>query len=291
MSKHVHTYSEFEFKELLTDENIVNIERLRESARYGVPQSVRGEVWKILLGVSNPDLSEEMSARNKMQKEFNKIQKLVNGDPHLSKLIQREIKKYCKQLREPNHWEFFNSRSTKARLEELIVLYLSNNPLEEFRSGMVSLMAPFVFCASDSVDGFHCFSQTMSSLGHNKLGLTLSRFLFLFRRLLPELYMHFEDEELNPNQWAVIWLKDMLACALTLECVMRLWDTYFASSSRWQLHIFVCLAILRHSSEDLMELECSDILYYLQNLPTFDMDQLIMHAYNTRDEVKEAELL
>ena len=68
--KNIFTFSELEFQELLTDESHINIGRLREAARYGVPQSVRGEVWKILLFVSKPDKSEELSARKRMQEEF-----------------------------------------------------------------------------------------------------------------------------------------------------------------------------------------------------------------------------
>ena len=39
-----------------------------------------------------------------------------------------------------------------------------------------------------------------------------------------------------------------LVCLLFTECTLRLWDTYFSSEEGWDLHIYVCLAILRQCS-------------------------------------------
>lgn len=38
-----------EFRELLVGEGDIDVERLRELARYGIPDEVRGETWKLLL--------------------------------------------------------------------------------------------------------------------------------------------------------------------------------------------------------------------------------------------------
>lgn len=293
MSKHAHTYSEEEFQELLTDENIVHLDRLREIACHGVPQSVRGEVWKILLGVSNPDLSEELSTRKKMDSEFQQLSKDVVVDVPLSKLVTAYVDEYG-QSASNQVSDFFNTQKTKRKFKELLQLFLSNNP-QQFHKGMIALLAPFIFCMPDSVDAFHCFSHLMVQLEYSplttKLNRTLSLFLFLFRTTLPELCMRFEDEELRPNDWAVVWLKYMLASALPLHCLLRLWDTYLAIPDKWELHPYVCVAILRHSTEDLMELECSELLFYLHHLPVLDIDQIIMHARNIRLDVLENKLL
>jgi len=47
--------TEHEFSELMTAEDFVELDKLRDIARHGVPDDVRGEVWKYLLGVLPPD--------------------------------------------------------------------------------------------------------------------------------------------------------------------------------------------------------------------------------------------
>ena len=47
-----------------------------------------------------------------------------------------------------------------------------------------------------------------------------------------------------------------------------------------RLHIGVCLAILEVSMEELMELDESEVAWYLAHLPTLNMETLIMQAFN-----------
>ncbi len=66
----------------------------------------------------------------------------------------------------------------------------------------------------------------------------------------------------------------MLSKELPLDCVLRLWDTYFSCDEGFGLHIYTMLAILVHFHEDLMELEHSEIKGFLQHLPEMDIDQV-----------------
>jgi hypothetical protein len=49
--------TEEEFAELLGEESesAVDLQTLREVSRFGIPDKLRGEVWKYLLGVAKPD--------------------------------------------------------------------------------------------------------------------------------------------------------------------------------------------------------------------------------------------
>ena len=66
----------------------------------------------------------------------------------------------------------------------------------------------------------------------------------------------------------------MLASNLSLIDVIRLWDTYFSSDEGFELHIYVCLAILITHTEELLELEYSELIHFLKYLPNMDMDQV-----------------
>jgi hypothetical protein len=67
---------------------------------------------------------------------------------------------------------------------------------------------------------------------------------------------------------------------MSLECCLRLWDSYFAyAGSGFDLHVYVCLAILEHFQSDLLELDFPEIMAFLRHVPrNLDMDKIIHHA-------------
>ncbi|MFN3504343.1 MAG: hypothetical protein ACK4ZJ_19030, partial [Allorhizobium sp.] len=89
-------------------------------------------------------------------------------------------------------------------------------------------------------------------------------------------------------EWASRWLAHLLSQELPLPCLLRLWDTYFASAEGFALHPYVCLAVLEQCAEDLLELDYPEMKGFLQHLPTLDMDQVIAQAYNIKEEVEYA---
>ena len=58
------------FRELLDADTHVELDKLVEAARAGVPTSVRGEVWKYLLGVAEADKSQELTYARQLQREY-----------------------------------------------------------------------------------------------------------------------------------------------------------------------------------------------------------------------------
>ena len=44
-----------EYRELLSSEMFVELDKLRDIAKHGVPEALRGDVWCYLLGVHHPD--------------------------------------------------------------------------------------------------------------------------------------------------------------------------------------------------------------------------------------------
>lgn len=86
------------------------------------------------------------------------------------------------------------------------------------------------------------------------------------------------------------WIRFLLAHALPLPCVLRLWDTYFAvGADAVALHVYVCLAILHLHQELLLEMEYAQILGFLHKLPPMNMDKVVTIAYAIRHKVREAQ--
>ena len=268
----------------------VDMDELVEASRRGIPEEVRGTVWKYLLHVSSPDKSEVHSHVKKLGEEYASFEK---SNPEVSRVIKAEMARYNRDSRAGR---FFSQPNVRNKIEHILVAYFSSHPDLEFAGGFVHLVAPFVSTISKEYEIYFCFASLMkylegSVLDPDSLNERLANFMMLFRSTQPELVNYFEEEELYPNEWAPSWLQFLLARELPLACILRLLDTYFTNENFLDLHMYVCLAILEISKETLMELEYSEIKGYLSSLPELDMHRVIIQAINLREEIKSRDLL
>jgi len=283
------------FKELLYGEVYLDMERIKDLASHGVPDGVRAQVWKYLLGISRPDPSEAMQLSRFQAQEFEQaLNKPSSGAAEFSKVITRPLQRF----KNSNKYLFQNNMNNDEivkTLENIVIAYLNNNPSAEFNPGMFSLIIPFLYVMKEPHHCFLCFEALMKLIDQyfyeHSLTDTIAYFLTCFRSVQPELYNYFEEEELDANNWATPWFQFLLGRALPLECILRLWDTYFSADDGFDLHIYVCLAILMEWQEELMELDHFEIKSYLQHLPPMDMDKIIAQAYNLRAEISKGRIL
>jgi len=274
-----------EYAEVLESETHVDMEKLLALAQRGVPEQLRAEVWKYMLGVSRPERAEEMSLRKRMEHEHKEVERAWKARPNgeLARAVKAEVMPHRAAL---------GQASTRA--ESILCLYLHAQG-EELRPGTVRLLWPFVQIYSTDVEAYSCFHELMKRLdwaltfpGCKQMTVA---FMTLLRHTLPELCSFLEEEQCSGGAWLASWLQFLLARDLPLPCLLRLWDTYFAYNVSYgreatlQLHIYVCLAVLEACAEELMELDESEILWYLRHLPALDMGQVITNAFNIKDDV------
>ena len=84
---------------------------------------------------------------------------------------------------------------------------------------------------------------------------------------------------MDPSSWAADWLFRLLSKELSLPCLLRLWDTYFSEPEGLELHPYVCLAVLKFFSDQLDDLEHSEILAFVRCLPAMDMDEVLAPVF------------
>ena len=146
---------------------------------------------------------------------------------------------------------FPRSREAALKIERITLTYLSHNSTCSYSPPIVHMAGPFVRSIGKESTAYHTFSQFLDMLnyhfGDQSIGKALALFLMLFRKLHPDLYAYFEDNQLNPNEWALQWLRTLLANILPLHNIVRLWDTYLASDEGLHLHIYVCLGEYSYS--------------------------------------------
>ncbi|EGC33444.1 hypothetical protein DICPUDRAFT_48931 [Dictyostelium purpureum] len=280
--------TEEEFTELLSGEVYIDMDKLVAISRHGIPEKVRAEVWKYLLGISKTDKSEEERVKKQQQQDYKEIDK---NDSEITKRIRAHLKRYQNYTRSDSRIKIdFQSVEIRNKFENIIISYINYNNDIEYSFGMLAILGPFIATLQSESDIFFCYVAMMKRIEENlqieSLTSKLSRFMMYFRSVLPELFSHFEEEEVSSNDWATSWIQNYLSCELPIECVLRLWDTYLSAQLGLDLHVFVSLAILTNFSEELLELEHSEILAFLQHLPGIDMDQIIAQAYNIRDDIR-----
>ncbi|KAJ3095230.1 hypothetical protein HDU97_007134 [Phlyctochytrium planicorne] len=278
-----------EYMELLLAETLVDLDKLRSAARHGIPDEVRGEVWKFLLGVENPNKANEISKRQAKHEEYRQFER-EKENTEIMKRVRGEVSRYQRS----RSTKQFKSKDPGQVIESVLSTYLSYNRDVEYSAALVYLCGPFANVLGLEPDVFYCFTSMMQRIedyySSNDLNSRLSDFLMLFRTLIPDLYNHFEEEEVDFKDWATSWFQCFLAKELPLDCVLRLWDTYFATPAGLNLHVFVCLAILSSQKDNLEDLEQSEIHAVLLKLSALDMDKLINQALTFRDEVLERNL-
>eukprot|EP01104_Vermistella_antarctica_P002767 TRINITY_DN12986_c0_g1_i1.p1 TRINITY_DN12986_c0_g1~~TRINITY_DN12986_c0_g1_i1.p1 ORF type:complete len:294 (+),score=57.21 TRINITY_DN12986_c0_g1_i1:330-1211(+) len=286
------------FEALFGGESQVDMYQLRESANYGVPAEVRARVWKYLLRVLKPDQSQEMELRKIQSVEFEEA--ASKETVHATELnrLDNHIQRHCSKMRRFNRSSEGPSQEKLVKGTKMVVhAYINNNTDFDSKNmaGLISLVVPLlklklqpfeVFCALENLvyDIEEVFPK-------ERMGKCVGQFITFFRVILPQLYCYFEEEEIDANAWVPSWLGFLLARELNLVCLYRLWDTYLSCDLGLELHTYVCLAILVEYQDELMELEHSEIMGFLQHLPPMDMDQMITQAYNTRGELSARELL
>eukprot|EP01111_Echinosteliopsis_oligospora_P012240 TRINITY_DN4168_c0_g1_i1.p1 TRINITY_DN4168_c0_g1~~TRINITY_DN4168_c0_g1_i1.p1 ORF type:complete len:284 (-),score=65.15 TRINITY_DN4168_c0_g1_i1:16-867(-) len=274
--------TEEEFKELLSGESHIDMRKLQDVANHGVPERVRADVWRYLLEISKPDKAGEDRLKKQQHQDFQEMKKT---NPEVTKKVRNQLKRF----RVKDKGGFFQTSEVRASMENIIATYTNYNTDIEYQSGMLFLLGPLVYLMNSEDDAFFCFIALMKKIEQDffleGVRNKVARFMMYFRSVQPELFNHFEEEEISSNDWATSWLQYLLSCELPIDGVLRLWDTYFAGELGLDLHIYVCLAIIINCADELLELESSEIMSFLHHLPIMDMDKIIAQAYNIRDEI------
>eukprot|EP00128_Syssomonas_multiformis_P018595 Colp12_sorted_trinity150504_noHs@24184 len=270
-----------EFQEVLQSEVYVDMEKLSEMAQYGVPDEVRGEVWKYLLGVVHPDKSKEVSEIKEQSLEY---MDYCKDNPEIMNRVRGEVKRYHPEI------ALFQKPEIRKLFEDVISTYMNRNSHIEYSPSLIHLCGPLIFVSKSEADVYYLFEALMKKLTEEiftpeNINKAVADFTTFFRMLQPELYSHFEEEELEPNEWAVSWVQYLFAKELQMECLLRLWDTYFSTDYGFDLHIYVCLAVLDMYKEELEDFEYSELKGFLQRLPHMNVDKIISHAKNIRQEM------
>lgn len=86
-------------------------------------------------------------------------------------------------------------------------------------------------------------------------------------------------------QFSFRWMNCLLMREISLKLVVRMFDAFIAEGDNFEaLHVFVCASFLKTWSEKLQTLDDSEMIIFLQQLPTHDwtykeIEMLLSQAY------------
>lgn len=106
----------------------------------------------------------------------------------------------------------------------------------------------------------------------------LQRMIFRLQALVerhdPTLHRHLEEEGLQYVQFAFRWMNCLLMRELSLDAVIRVWDTELAEEAEAggfeAFHVYLCAAFLLRFADRLRTLPFQELVLFLQDLPTHD---------------------
>eukprot|EP01060_Flectonema_neradi_P022945 TRINITY_DN31160_c0_g1_i1.p1 TRINITY_DN31160_c0_g1~~TRINITY_DN31160_c0_g1_i1.p1 ORF type:complete len:328 (+),score=62.39 TRINITY_DN31160_c0_g1_i1:67-984(+) len=287
-----------DFTKELDAEMLVDLDRLRQASKDGIPVEKRRAVWKYLLSVTSVDKSEELTANRKKEEEF-EAYRSVAKEGRLQKNLMRKLQTlYPVLARDSDERDQFNSVLLVFLCSHASIVE-SLDPIGEdsWATAAIHILLQFSSVMKQTVDIYQGFSSFMDRLYRHTDYLThvrdsVATLSMLFRYTQPALYRSFELEEVDSNEWALEWVSSLLAGKLETPDLVRLWDGYLVDLRvAASLHVYVCLALLQSHSEKLMELERTGMLELLNKLPPCPIDKIVNLAFSIREDVQARGLL
>ncbi|GAA5963357.1 hypothetical protein JCM3765_006995 [Sporobolomyces pararoseus] len=278
-----------------------DLTELRKLSWGGIPKDLRVVVWMLLLGyLPSPFVRRETTLARKRQ-EYRDAVKLAfsRGVKGLDGPIWHQISIDVPRTR-PGV-KIWMRESTQRSLERILYVWAIRHPASGYVQGINDLVTPFfqvylsLYIDSDpeefdpsllpvealealEADSFWCLSKLLDGIQDNYIfaqpGITraVKKMELLCKRVDAPLAKHLQSEGVEFIQFAFRWMNCLLMRELSVENIVRMWDTYLAEGGEAfsEFHLYVCLSFLVKWSEQLRTMDFQSIIIFLQSLPTKD---------------------
>eukprot|EP01090_Pellita_catalonica_P007373 TRINITY_DN17955_c0_g1_i1.p1 TRINITY_DN17955_c0_g1~~TRINITY_DN17955_c0_g1_i1.p1 ORF type:complete len:466 (+),score=81.85 TRINITY_DN17955_c0_g1_i1:127-1398(+) len=302
----------------------LNLDELRMECATGIPQEMRAFAWKLLLGYWPVD-----AAQRSVQSQREVYQHILAHFKYNPKVEHtRKNKATLQQIKvdlprtNPNGYSaLFQHDRIQLLMENVLYVWAIKNPETDYFQGLNDLLVPFIlvhlagyvggdlerinveFLTADMFDAveadcFWCLDSFMRKLhlhfnittpGINRMVDTLADYV----RIVDEpLYRHFQKEKVEFTFFAIRWMICLLTREMHLDKMIKIWDIYMAKSAEEMVnfHLCICAAFLIRWSPQLMRLDFSNCMMYLQKIYAAethswtddDISALMDRAYEVR---------
>jgi TBC1 domain family member 2 len=312
------SFRESKYDQLLSSD-VVKLGDLRKLSWNGVPAQYRPIVWKLLSGYmpTNRDRRETALQRKRREYEEAVAQYFQVADSARTAQEQALLRQILVDVpRTAPEAQLFQNDAVQRSMTRVLYVWAVRHPASGYVQGINDLLTPFylVFLsehiaggvAADvtdlaaaalkevEADAYWCLTKLLDNIqdhytamqpGLQRMVLRLEE---LIRRIDSDLHTHMSNEGLQFIQFAFRWMNCLLMRELPLAAIIRAWDTYLSEEGGGtgfeSFHIYVCAALLCKFSPQLLQLDFSSLVMFLQDLPTkgwgeSDVEPLLSQAY------------
>jgi TBC1 domain family member 2 len=312
------SFREGKYDQLLSLD-VVKLGDLRKLSWNGVPARYRPIVWKLLSGYmpTNRDRRETALQRKRREYEEAVAQYFQVADSARTAQEQALLRQILVDVpRTAPEAQLFQNDAVQRSMTRVLYVWAVRHPASGYVQGINDLLTPFylVFLsehiaggiAADvtdlaaatlkevEADAYWCLTKLLDNIqdhytamqpGLQRMVLRLEE---LIRRIDSDLHTHLTNEGLQFIQFSFRWMNCLLMRELPLAAIIRAWDTYLSEegggTGSESFHIYVCAALLCKFSPQLLQLDFSSLVMFLQDLPTkgwaeSDVEPLLSQAY------------
>ena len=289
--------------------------------------------WQLLLGYLPPNRAWRESTLERKRREYGE------AVPQFFDISDSERTEYQRNVlhqilidvpRTAPASKLIHHPTVQRALERILYIWALRHPASGYVQGINDLVTPFYFVFLSrhlptdrppleedvdalppasleqiEADAYWCLSKLIDSIqDHYTFAQPgIQRMVFKLKELVARidapLHAHLADQGLHFIQFAFRWMNCLLMRELSLDLILRVWDTYLAEHGGSEgaafsaetssdgfavLHVYTCAALLMRYSSELRGMEFQDLVMFLQHLPTTgwsskEVAELLSQAY------------
>ncbi|KAL4419572.1 hypothetical protein ABPG77_003598 [Micractinium sp. CCAP 211/92] len=312
----------------LLEEQVVDLEALRELAWSGIPAGLRPTCWRLLLGYLPPNRERRTQILARKRREYRDMvpdyyDMAASGVDQMGEELGALRQVAVDVPRTAPGVAFFHQPQIQKSLERILYIWGIRHPASGYVQGINDLVTPFmaVFmsehlggpiegwsvggCSDDllldiEADCYWCLCKLLDGIQDHYTYAQpgIQRTVFhtqeLVRRVEEPVAAHLEKEGLQFIQFAFRWVNCLLLREVPFPLAIRLWDTYLSEGSQLKDFLaYTLAAFLLSWSDQLRQLEFQELIMFLQRPPTAgwgekDIELVLSRAYMWRASFKGA---
>jgi len=266
---------------------------LEKIFRGGVEESIRGDVWKYLLGFYQWHHTTQVRETNRLARveEYYRMKlqwKSMSDDQQnrFSGFRERktQIEKDIGRTDRTHPYYQGDNNPNVELLEDVLMTYVMYNFDLGYVQGMSDLLSPLLFAMKNEVDAFWCFVGFMDKVASNfefdqgGMKHQLSQLTVILKYIDVSLYNYLDSKDSGNMffcfRWLLIWFKR----EFNYEDTMRLWEVLWTKKPCKNFHLVICVALLDAEKSAIMENKYgfTEILKHVNDMShRIDLDQVL----------------
>lgn len=275
-----------------------NNKNIKKYFYEGIPNIIRGKIWSLCIGNKFSitkefyDIEAKKSIQLLMKLERNSYKKNKNNDEsdNSSSLSISTKKKYSQYIKKtldkeksinlidldiertfPSMGVFKKESQLGENLREILRIFVVARPDIGYVQGL-SYIAATLLLQMDKFQSLVCFMNIILSpnilpfyrLDEQNIKKRLDLFNDIFKINLPELFDHFQENEILPEHYLLEWFMTLYTRNIYLDLALRIWDIYMIEGI---VALYkTAIVIFSLHQKEYLQMEFSDIMNHLKNL-------------------------